>query len=148
MTKNLVFLTFTSFFCMNSISIDAVVIPVVKNRPQFGTGRAKARVFVHSVVEAEEELLGKISKRSFIPELCNAYLYLKHTFNTEEITYDMVRPLAHFFAHYLNFQLTREYYRRRKTLIYWLNCHYLAIRAFTGMRRIKVQYKNNTYNLE
>ena len=104
---------------MNSITIDGVVIPVVKNRPQFGTGRAKARVFVHSVVEAEEELLGKISKRSFIPELCNAYLYLKHTFNTEEITYDMVRPLAHFFAHYLNFQLTREYYRRRKTLIYW-----------------------------
>ena len=123
---------------MNSITIDGVVIPVVKNRPQFGTGRAKARVFVHSVVEAEEELLGKISKRSFIPELCNAYL----------IKYDMIRPLAHFFAHYLNFQLTREYYRRRKTLIYWLNCHYLAIRAFTGMRRIKVQYKNNTYNLE
>ena len=44
---------------MNSITIDGVVIPVVKNRPQFGTGRAKARVFVHSVVEAEEELLGK-----------------------------------------------------------------------------------------
>lgn len=133
---------------MLSICIDGVVIPVANNRPRFGaTTRTKPRTFQFTMIEAEKELLGKISKRSFIPELCHAYQYLKRTFGTE-ITYNMVRPLAHFFAHVLNFQLTREYYRRRKTLIFWLNSHYLAIRAYTGIHQIKVQYKNNTYNLE
>ena len=93
-------------------------------------------------------LLDDMKRRNFIYVISPIYAYIKRQIPNKKLTVDLFIGLAWFFSIELGIPISREFYRRKTTSIFWMQLHYQAIKLFIQRHLIIINYNNTEYLFE
>ena len=135
---------------MDFIQVDNNTVCFKKNCPIFKRTHTKPRKlfkgFIHNGIKYSEEILLR-SLGQFDPDKSEAYKYLLTKLNAKCVQYEIIAGLCRVLANYLSLPIPREYYRRKKTVLFWMELNLDNIKNFISSHVITISYKQNIYHL-
>ena len=119
------------------------VIPNSRNR------RLTARQLPGTEKEVENNLLATLRSVNFNYEKSPLYLWLRQVTHScmpgGSINTQLLSLIAKFFANQLKLELGREFYRRRSTLVFWLEIHSQEIINFISQNSVFIEIDQLVY---
>ena len=110
----------------------------------------KRRSAHRRTVKSENEIVEIIEKLFYGVEQSKSYKWLNTALHLDErkgISSKLASVIVKFLASQINLDLGREYYRRRKSLMYWLDIHTEEVNKFLTENTIHVVFAGNKYLL-
>ena len=129
------------------ILLDESRIEFIHGKPP-RVNRQKPRQLNEGYGYQEITLLDDMKRRNFIHAISPIYAYIKRQRPNTYLSTNLFVGLAWFFAIQLEEKISREFYRRKNTSIFWLQMHSQAIKQFIQQHRIVINYNNHEYSLE
>ena len=99
-------------------------------------GRAKRRVLKKYELEHEKLFLKSMDRSGFRKETSKSLKWLSKVFNSGKPSHGAVRAVAEVFSNLLDERLEREVYRRKETLLYWINDNIEKIAKICQQKKI------------
>lgn len=100
-------------------------------RIQLQRKRASPRNEGFTENEVESNLIKKMNGSGFDDEKCESYQMLQTIFVNEKVTKEKALAIADLIAFLNNIRIPREYYRRKETVVFWLQEHFeLMVKTF------------------
>ena len=87
-------------------------------------------------------LLDDIKRRNFIYIISPIYAYIKKQIPNTYLSANLFVGLAWFFSIKFKEPISREFYPRKQTSIFWLQMHYQEVKNYIQEHRIIIHYNN------
>ena len=129
------------------IKIDGTQIDFINGNPP-RSEKQKPRQLDKGYREEELRINEELKSRNFIYVISPVYAYVKRIIPNEYLSMKLFVGLAWFFSLQLNEPFSREYYRHKSSVIYWLQMRCIQIKQFIQEHRIILNYNNQEYHLE
>ena len=129
------------------ILLDETRIEFINGKPP-RLKRQKQRNLQDGADHEELLLLDDMKRRNFIYFISPIYAYIKRHIPNTFISVNFFVGLAWFFAIQLKKSISREFYRRKQTSIFWLQMHYQEVKNYIQEHRIIIHYNNHDYIFE
>ena len=113
-------------------------------RIQLQRKRASPRNEGFTENEVESNLIKKMNGSGFDDEKCESYQMLQTIFVNEKVTKEKALAIADLIAFLNNIRIPREYYRRRETVVFWLQEHWEETLNVFSNYPTTVTYKGKT----
>ena len=86
-------------------------------------------------------------KSDFNSDMSRSYIWLCALFNSIMVPQDVIAGFASVFAHYIQVSIPRMFFRKKKTLLYWLEQNFSEIIDFVKHNKITVNLRNQTFQV-
>ena len=129
------------------ILLDETRIEFINGKPPRLKGQ-KARYLEDGYGYQEVMLLDDMKRRNFIYIISPIYAYIKRQIPNTYLSVNLFVGLAWFFSIQLEEPISREFYRRKKTSIFWMQMRHAMIQQFIQEHNITINYNNHEYRLE
>ena len=129
------------------ILLDETRIDFINGKPP-RLKRQKQRILQDGADHEESILLDDIKRRNFIYVISPIYAYIKRQIPNTYLSVNLFVGLAWFFSIQLEEPISREFYRRKQTSIFWMQMRHEKIKQYIQEHRIIIHYNNHEYNFE
>ena len=110
--------------------------------------RQKRRQLKEGFAYQETITLDDMKRRNFLYVISPFYAFIKKQIPDTYLSLDLFVGLAWFFSIQLDQKISREFYRRLNTCIFWLQMRFTDIKQYIQQHRIIINYNNHEYNIE
>ena len=119
-----------------------------KGNPIFGAYKPKRcspRTLSSPSAVTERQALDTIKEEMFIEDESISNKWIMKTLGIKLVKFEEARSIALFFAHCIKEIMVREYYRRKKTIFYWLDKRFHLIMEFCKNNDCRIFYNQKLY---